>query len=493
MHIKNFTMNCKSWFKGIAKHLLAVVVCIATAVGCTEVNYELGYDFIPNSQRMTLKFDTVTGVETYLYRYDSVLSSNTGYVFLGKVADNTFGERTNSCFVQYLPVSIPYQGGFGIAPIIDSLYLRVAIASYNGDTTINQKFNVYAINKNSGLSYDSLYYTNTDAELYYNPENLLFTFNYKGKGDIATKMEPTALGRELMQQLISVDTAVYNNDSLWRENFAGFYITPDESSPASATYQFALDDAYMQLWLRDHDSIDNAKIKDTLTSWYYFYDGDEYESVSINLAEYDYTGSTLGELQAKTDNFTDTVNVQPTIYVQTWGGVISRLRFPNELVETLNNLKYTTDENGNKEEHSVMINQAMLYVEMENWIEGDMVTVDYMNAAPDRLGSYLNMRTSGTEGYTPSPIPDYLYDYEKNVQASDESYVLPYNGYLNRSNGYYELNISSYIQQIMKGTMKQDILLGPSGYDFMGYGQVALKGAGDQPMRLSITYTLIKK
>ena len=140
-----------------------------------------------------------------------------------------------------------------------------------------------------------------------------------------------------------------------------------------------------------------------------------------------------------------------------------------------------------------MINQAMLYVEMENWIEGDMVTVDYMNAAPDRLGSYLNMRTSGTEGYTPSPIPDYLYDYEKNVQASDESYVLPYNGYLNRSNGYYELNISSYIQQIMKGTMKKDILLGPSGYDFMGYGQVALKGAGAQPMRLSITYTLIKK
>ncbi|MBP3425140.1 MAG: DUF4270 family protein [Rikenellaceae bacterium] len=486
-------MNFKSWTKSITKHLIAVAVCIAGAVGCTEVNYDLGYDFIPESQRMTLHFDTLTGVKTYLYRYDSVLSSNTGYVFLGKVADQTFGKRTNSCLVQYLPVSIPYKGGFGINPIIDSLYLRVAIASYNGDTTIDQKFNIYAINKDSGLNYDSLYYTNLDVEEYYKPENLLFTFNYKGKSNIATKLEPTTLGRELMQQLISVDTAVYNNDSLWRKNFAGFYITPDPTSPNAATYQFALDDAYMQLWLRDHDSIDQAKIKDTLTAWYYFYDGEEYASLSVNLADYDYEGSTLGELQTQTNNFTDTVMVQPTIYVQTWGGVISRLRFPDELVDALNELKYTTNEDGTRIEHSVMINQAMLYVEMKEWVEGDMTTVDYMNAAPNRLGSYLNMRSSGTEGYTPSPIPDYLYDYEKNYQISDENYVLPYNGYLNRSNGYYELNISSYIQQIMKGTMKKDILLGPSGYDFFGYGHVALQGAGARPMKLSMTYTLIKK
>ena len=487
-------MSFRNWSKKVAHSVFAAAVCIATVVGCTEVNYDLGYDLIPESQRMTLKFDTLTGIETYLYRYDSVLSSNTGYVFLGKVADQTFGQRTNSCFVHDLPVSMPYEGGFGINPIIDSMFLRVAIASFNGDTTISQKFNIYALNKDSGLSYDSLYYANLNAEEYYNPDNLLFTFSYKGKANIATKLEPTALGKKFMEQLVKVDTAVYHNDELWRENFTGFYIAPDATSPASAaTYQFALDDAYMQLWLRDHDSIDQAKIKDTLTAWYYFYDNEEYASLSVNLADYDYEGSTLGELMATTDNFTDTVTVQPTIYVQTWGGVISRLRFPNELVESLNELKYTTDKEGNQVEHSVMINQAMLYIDMTEWNKGDMVTVDKMNAAPDRLGSYLNMRTSGTEGYTPSPIPDYLYDYEKTIQSSDESYVLPYNGYLNRSNGYYELNISSYIQQIMKGTMRKDILLGPSGYDFFGYGQVALNGAGERPMRLSITYTLINK
>ena len=491
MLIRNSTMNFNGWIKSISKSLAAVVLCIAGAVSCTEVSYDLGYDFVPESQRMVLKFDTMTGINTYLYRYDSVLSSNTGYVFLGKVSDPTFGQRTNSCMVQYLPVAIPYKGGFGINPIIDSMFLRVDIASYNGDTTVSQKFNVYALNSDANLNYDSLYYTNTDAELYYSPENLLFTFDYKGKSDIATKMEPTELGRKFMEKLVTVDTAVYNNDTLFRQNFAGFYITPEQSSPASATYQFSLEDAYMQLWLRDHDSIDQAKIKDTLTSWYYFYDGSEYESVSINLAEYDYSGSTLGELQAQTNNFTDTVEVS-TLYVQTWGGVLSRFVFPQEMIDRLNKLKFSTDKNGNSVEYSVMINQAMLYVEMSDWTQGDMSSVKYMNAAPERIGSYLNMRTSGTDGYTPTPIPDYLYDFEKNAQISDENYMLAYNGYLNRSNGYYELNISSYVQQIMKGTIKKDFILGPSGYDFMGYGQVALKGQAS-PMKLSITYTLINK
>ena len=487
-------MSLNSSIKSITRTVMAILVAIVSAVGCTEVNYDLGYDFVPESQRMTLKFDTLTGVETYLYRYDSVLSSNTGYVFLGRKDDPTFGERTNSCFVHYLPVSMPYKGGFGIAPIIDSMFLRVAIASYDGDTTVKQRFNIYAINDDAELSYDSLYYANIDAEKYYRKENLLFTFDYSGRGNIATKLEPTALGRELMETLVKVDTAVYHNDTLFRKRFKGFYIAPDESSPAdAATYQFNLEDAYMQLWLRDHDSIDHAKIKDTLTSWYYFYDGDEYKSLSINAAKYDYEGSTLGALQASTNNFTDTVTIQPTIYVQSWGGVIGRLRFPESMVSQLNRLKYTTDEAGNSIENSIMINQAMLYVDMSDYVEGDMATVDVMDAAPERLGSYLNMRSSGRQGYTPSPIPDYLYDIEKNYQISDESYVLPYNGYMNRSNGYYELNISSYIQQIMKGTLRKDILIAPSAYEFMGYGQVALNGLSSKPMRLAITYTLIKK
>jgi len=487
-------MSFKSRFKGLFKTVSTIAVVIGAAVGCSEVNYDMGYDFIPESQRMTLCFDTLSGVKTYLYRYDSVLSSNTGFMFLGRQKDDTFGQRTNSCIVQYLPVAMPYKGGFGIEPIIDSMFLRVEISSYDGDTTVEQKFNVYALNSDADLCYDSLYYTNIDVEEYYNADSLLFTFNYSGRGNIATRMEPTALGRELMNKLVRVDTSVYNNDDKFRSNFKGFYITPDQSSPAkAATYQFNLENAYMQLWLRDHDSIDQAKIKDTLTSWYYFYDGKEYKSLSVNAAEYDYAGSTLGALEASTNNFTDTITIQPTIYVQTWGGVVSRLRLPNSLVEQLNQLKYTKDANGNSIENSILINQAMLYVNMSDYVEGNMATVDKMDNAPQRLGSYLNMRTSGTAGYTPAPIPDYMYDLEKSQQMSDEDYVLPYNGYLNRSNGYYELNISSYIQQVMKGTMKQDIILAPSAYDFMGYGQVALDGLTQRPMKLSITYTLIKK
>lgn len=482
-------MNFSNKISGFAATLATLtVLCLSS---CTKVNYDLGYDFIPEHQKMTISLDTLDGVETFLYQYDSVISQNTNYMFIGKESSTVYGTRTNGCILQYLPIAIPYEGGFGLNPIIDSMYLRLNISSYNGDTTQTQTFDVYGLNTDADLHYDSTYYVNTDPALYYNHANLLFKFTYKGKSNLRTRMIPTALGKEFMKSLVATDTSYYNSDTLFRKKFKGFYITPDASSPASATYEFSLENAYMQLWLRDHDSIDHAKIKDTLAAWFYFYDSSDYGNLSINLAKHDYTGSTLGTLKTQTNNFTDTVNIQPTVYVQGWGGVVTKLRFTDAMVKALNNLKKTVV-NGQTTECSIMINQAKMYLEMANYDPNSMATVPYINAAPTRLGSYLTMRSSSTDGYTPSPIPDYLYDIEKSYQTSDKTYMLPYNGYLNRSNGYYELDITSYIQQIMKGELRKTIIVGPSAYDFFGYGQVALKGLTTKPAKISITYTLIK-
>jgi hypothetical protein len=104
------------------------------------------------------------------------------------------------------------------------------------------------------------------------------------------------------------------------------------------------------------------------------------------------------------------------------------------------------------------------------------------------------------------PIPDYQYAdevYQNQVavaQGYDGTYALPYGGYLNRSNGYYELDITSYIQQLSK-TKEDDpdymyirptIFLAPDAYGIIGSGESVLKGFdSDEPISVRITYTII--
>lgn len=476
---------------GIIKTL--VLAAAITTIGCTKVDYDLGYNFIPEHQKMTLHLDTLSGINTFAYYYDSITSCNLNYMFIGQKSSSVYGRLSNSCLLQFLPIAIPYEGGFGLDPIIDSMYITMPISSWDGDTTKVQTFNVYELNTDADLHYNSLYYTNTDPLQYYSTSNLLFTFKYSGRSNLGARMYPTSLGKQYMQGLVDLDTTTYKSDTLFRKKYKGLYIAPAEASPKdAASYQFNLESAYMKLYVRDHDSTDQAKIKDTLTAWYYFYDSSDYENLSVNMAKYDYAGSTLGTLQAATNNFTDATTVLPTVYVQGWGGVLSKLKFTDQLVDQLNAL-HRKVENGTTVESSMFINQAMIYLEMADYDPSNMATVDYMNAAPKRLGSYLTMRSSSSEGYAPSrPIRDYPYDIEKSYQQSDETYMLPYNGYLSRSNGYYVLDVTSYIQQIMKGELRRTIIIGPSAYDFFGYGQVALKGETTQPIKLSITYTPIR-
>jgi hypothetical protein len=136
---------------------------------------------------------------------------------------------------------------------------------------------------------------------------------------------------------------------------------------------------------------------------------------------------------------------------------------------------------------------------MRIWIE-DGRSVDALDRSMARLGSYLNPKTL-------SPIPDYQYVTEKyrndqyQAQNSSEVYMLDYGGYLNRSNGYYELDITSYIQQLARQDaddpdhmyISPAIFIAPEAYSVIGPGQSILQGFdSDNPVSIRITYTIIE-
>lgn len=151
-------MKLSSKFSDLAIALLAIAVSVISINGCTKVDDSIGYNLMPDNQKMTVHIDTLSGVKTYLYRFDSIVSSNLEYAYLGKEYSSVFGERRNSLIIQFLPSSIPYESGFGLDPIVDTLYLSLAIDKTHGNTDVEQTFEVFRVYCDT-LSVDSTYYS----------------------------------------------------------------------------------------------------------------------------------------------------------------------------------------------------------------------------------------------------------------------------------------------------------------------------------------------
>jgi len=474
---------------------------------CTEVDDRLGAGIIPKNQQMSIEISSpAAGVRTLLFKRDSVPSSRTGHVWLGRTTDasGVFGSQTSSALLQFLPTSWAYNyNGYGLDPIVDSARIIFTISGARGDTTAVQRFEVWDINgANDPLTRDTTYYANFPIERYRGQR--LFEFTVTGRRDVATRLFPTAAGKQYLDSIVRIGWDDYSDDSLFRRKFQGLYIAPAADSPtAAALYGATLASSGMQLYVRNHDTLDRSAIYDTMVTSFLFRDTDQTNSdgsttswanVSVGMTGFDYAGSVLGGLQAQTNNFTDTlVTSTPlsTVYVQTGGGVGTYMLFSDELIEELRALRATVGADGK----DMAINQAMLRV----WTTDN--SVEAMDRSIARLGSYLKMST--LQG-----IPDYQYAseaYQKALHASNptqyDDFDLPYGGYLNRSNGYYELDVTSYVQQLMK--IKEGdpayrythpaFYLAPEAYGMFGTGQTILKGTGsDRPVSVRVTYTIIK-
>ena len=130
----------------------------------------------------------------------------------------------------------------------------------------------------------------------------------------------------------------------------------------------------------------------------------------------------------------------------------------------------------------------------------DKSIADKMDASIPRLGMYSNFKSQ-------TPIADYLYLQEA------EGQTLAYDGHLNRSRAFYEMNISSYIQNLVNElldmepkadgtldfdsmTMPRTIYIAPDVYDLFTFKRTILQGADTKinpaSIELELTYTLVK-
>jgi hypothetical protein len=196
---------------------------------------------------------------------------------------------------------------------------------------------------------------------------------------VTARLFPTAAGRKYLDSLVRLhDWNEYITDTLFRKKFQGLYITPAEGSPdRAALYGADLSSSGLQLFVRNHDTLDVTAIYDTVTTLFTFRDTDQtptttsagraWNNVSVNMTTFDYTGSVLGELELSTGGFTDTLPtspVQSTLYIQPMGGVGAFLRFTDEFIARIRNLRAETDGVGQNTEKDIFINQAVMRIRL---------------------------------------------------------------------------------------------------------------------------------
>lgn len=573
--IQDSMMNC-----------FRLILCAAVAlfaVGCSaDVDSELGYDIIPDHQKMEMRHLTFKGgkvlrfnaaasdddksvydseeghfFRTSLYRTDSLLSSNISYGYIGVEHSDTFGMRSSALASSILFMnSVDKENGFGYRPIFDTLSLILTINDYGVDTLTPVRYEIYELTKPLLGSVvdakDTTAYTNCDITKAYDETKPLFTFVFpdgKKTGPTTTSIDLTPVDmsrngqtwdfvRRMMLIPEDYDTnsewdgyardvdSLYSSEKNWQQAFHGIYIKPVlesvDRSKRGALYSFDLKSSGLQLQGRNRNPKDPTLIQDTIGANFYFYDEsiEPYTTnygqyvpgvegainISVNKVEHDYSGSLIGALNI--DAYDKSGNKLPNssrdevaeCYVEGLAGVATELYFTDEFLQQIQRA-YTNDKDGSKY-RAIGVNQCRLYIYMKSasyvWadnISNAATLTPLMDKFIPRLGSYV--------GYSKlNCIADYDPVYETQSGSN-----LAYGGYLNRTRGCYEMDITGFMQRLCnyvnslekledydESIVSRTIFIGPEAVSPFTFKHTELQGssAAGAPIHLEMTYTMIK-
>ncbi len=476
------------------------IAAISLFSGCTTSDETLGFEFIPENQKMQIRFKSFYAGRVYqdtfdkeqnkfvkksedcrsfrttIYRSDSLISSNlqVGYMGRERDLDKIFGEREASYASNFLFMSDIGEEGFGYLPIFDSMQLLLSVTDFAGDTTHVQTYEVFEVIKplseamttiDKDGNEEKVAYIDFDMETLYDQNKPLFTFDFPNqeKGvyttSMAVTMKPVSLSAEsptwdFVRRLMLIpkdtkdwdgyadDTKIYHDDEAWIKTFNGLYIRPKRDlaeDKEGAMYKLDFLSTGIYLLGRNRNPEDPKLIKDTTYMYYYFYD--KYAKTgnySINSVKHDYAGSKLADYNMVDDpaKSPDENRQQRTDALI---GYVSGMGGPMlEIYFTDDFLRELRAVSAEDGYEYAAINQAIMSV----YVDGS--EYNWMDIAPELVTPLLDESVVRMGLYRDFnsllPIPDYDYSYEKSYGES------AFGGNLNRSRASYVMDISGYIQ-----------------------------------------------
>ncbi len=544
----------QNFMKHFKTRVTSAIIALSAilAIGCDDVNNDIGSNYLSDGQTTVMGSLDLQGyksgsvslddrvMSTKLYRTDRIATSRQLTGLFGAQRDEVFGERRSGFFAQYTPEYSLDDEGFGYEPIVDSVVIYLSVLDYSGDTTVKHTYNVYEVLDDTFLttSTDSVF--NADYRL---PSSALsstpvFTFDYPDQENgyyvvssyVRAKVQ--SAGVDLLNRLMlkegedgsQIDYTYYNTSYDYEdfvESFKGLYICPadDELAVATgdtgATYNIDLTASGFGFFGRNRYEEDPSIIADTLGMTFSFLDGDVYDvgGVSLTTVERDYSSSLI-DTSTITTNEIDNDTHTSTIRVEGAGGVVTQLVLEPAMFEEFERVIEEADD----EYSAIFFNVARLMLYVEESTEYDEPVVlspteaDALSILPSRLGLYATFSTflEDSETSEMETVTDYDYSLEYNYGT-----VSDFDGGFNRSLGCYIMNIPLHMQTIWNDYRDakeeaggdaslidwdaQDwnkLIIGPIADDLLSPRYISLQGEADgvnkTPIRLDITYTLLK-
>lgn len=363
---------------------------------------------------------------------DTISTTNLSNQQLGELNDPIFGKTTASVYAQFLiSGSIPY---FGESPVIDSIILTLQTSGYYGDTTAALNFGVYELSED--LSSETTYKNNNTSE--HQATNLLSNpgANYTIRphtpitinDEILSPHLRIRLATEFGQRLIDESENWWTNDALL-EDFKGLYITASSSHSTGCIFTCNMTSSLSGIVIYYHNEADDGLSYTFRPS-----------SSGISYNNYNHYGymDACQDLKRQINDH-DTASNITRLYVQSMGGVKTKVSFPNI------RSKFAAYEN------RVVINRAELVI--SNY---------YMNENTYTHPSGLSIQGVRKDG-------SFYYIPDDDMLSSDGFF----GGTYNATTGEYRIRITKYLQQL---------ILDQGNY--ANYFFLTVKGAGIHPNRL---------
>jgi hypothetical protein len=439
----------------IGTALMIALLALAT-VACRKSPDTIGNGLISDSDYIGIYHTDALELVCHSY-LDSIGSKNVSNALLGSMNDPVFG-LTQAGFCTQLRFSSAGQK-FGTDPIVDSLVLQLYLTGYYGDTTCWQTVHAYLLADT--LNADTTYYNYTEVALESTDYAEGFQFqphprtktNVVGGDTISQAIVRIPLNNSLGEMLINLDSTAYREPSIFKHFFHGLCLKCDPpAGNGNVSYFNLTNNTYtvMQLYYHNSATPEKAQRYD-----YYITSADTY----FNQFSHDYTQGAPDFVSQLLDG--DTALGQQKLYLQTMGGVKTKITFPT--------LALWTDTLS--EGCHIVINEAKLII-----TGADVDTACFTE--PNTL-SLVKFNASGSTSILP--------DYQEGTAY--------YGGSYNNTKHTAQFRISEYIQELLLG--KEDncgLSLGINGGAYLA-NRLVINGSETETdnLRVEITYSIVEE
>ncbi|MEZ5069431.1 MAG: DUF4270 family protein [Bacteroidales bacterium] len=306
--------------KSTLRSMLGFLLALVWATSCEFKDKDLGQDLLPPGDSIFLHFDTVFDISVTPVLSPPYVTSeyllNADRIFLaGRLSDTIVGTSRATLVTEFNTNTT-----FDPAPnfVMDSLVFFLYVTGMHGNLEQEVTYRIYEFQER--LRIDTFYYSNYDPEGLYDPVPLAELTTIPAKD---TVFEFLIEDQDFLDKWMEIidDSTYFRNDTVFKSQFPGLYITVESASEEGLMNSLAMSNSRTRMALHyandstDVDSTDGPDFR-----WLTF-PINQYSSQKINCFSHDYTGTHLATVLNQ-ENPPD-----PVMVVQGLAGVNALLSF----------------------------------------------------------------------------------------------------------------------------------------------------------------------